>query len=401
MRKLTVIILIFVLGASTGCLARSSKKDDKKQDQAVADSLADLEAQKFLSVGLDFYKKEQYEEAIEFYNKALAEYPNHYKTMVAMAVTYQKLNDVGSTEKWYRSLFTVYPDSLEGYLGLGGVFIKMASYDQSYLDSALNMYQKGLELFPSESDFYHGIAEVLLRQGKPAEADSVFQKGIETNPDNLGIRHAYVEYLVEQKRYSDALQHQLYIVNVQQDDPFAFTQLGDIYMELKNFTEATEAYNKAVELRPDDISIRLKLAFALMQQKKNSDADAVLAETIGMDTTRLVPRLYRGINYLNWGKETSAEKEFKYVISKDEVQGDALYYLGVIYVRRATNAANQKTKEEWQKGCADARTATGYLERSRNADPRNASRVNQQLEHLKEVRDALKEKLFLIGITDC
>ena len=402
MRKLVVISLILAFGVTVGCFAAKSGKKPKGQDPAVTDSLADLEATKYLSVGLDFFKKEQYDEAIEFYNKALTEYPDHYNTIVAMAVTYQKLEDINEMLDWYRKVYSVYPDSLKGYLGLGGAFLKYSSMEPVYLDSALVMYEKGLELFPEESDFYHGVAEVYIRQGNADDADSVFLKGLEQNPENWGLVNAYVDYLMEQDRFSEALPWQEKLVAAQDDDPFALEKLGDLYVELGKLDDAVEAFKKVVEMRPESYTAWIKLGSTQMKQKKYSDAKITFEVVIEQDTTKLLPHLYLGLVYLNWGKEGSAEKEFRYILEKDSEYADAHYYLGVIYVRKSTSAANNgKTKEEWQKGCANSRTATSHLEKAKSIDSRNASRVNSQLEHLKKVRDVLKEKLFLHGITDC
>ena len=399
-RVLVATLAVFVL---VGCVsARSNKKADKEAEQAAADSLTRIEAEKYLSIGVDFYRKKLYEEAIENYNKALEYVSDYYAAMVAMARTYQDMKDLTPAEEWYRKVYETHPDSVAGYLGLGGIFLIKASMDPLYYDSALAIYQEGIAEFPEESDFYHGIASVFENKGGVKAADSVYVAGLGVNPDNLGLRNSYVNFLTDHDRYEEAYENELYIVNAKPEDFIAREKLGDIAMKLKKYTEAEEAYLKVIELRPEDVDVRVKLGNLYLIQKKYSSAETRLKEAIEMDSTKLVPRIYLGVVYLNWDKEGQAEATFKEILSLDANNGDALYFMGTIYVRRATRAVKQTTKEAWQAGCANARAADSYFRRAISADPSsNSGRANKQLEYLEKVRTELKKKLFLQGITEC
>ena len=399
-RILAVTLAVFVL---VGCVsARSNKKADKAAEQAAADSLTRIEAEKYLSIGVDFYRKKLYEEAIENYNKSLEYVSDYYAAMVAMAKTYQDMRDLTPAEEWYRKVYETHPDSVAGYLGLGGIFLIKASIDPLYYDSALAIYQEGVAEFPEESDFYHGIASVFENKGGVKAADSVYVAGLGVNPDNLGLRNSYVNFLTDHDRYEEAYENELYIVNAKPEDFIAREKLGDIAMKLKEYDKAEECFLKVIELHPDDSDPRVKLGNLYLIQKKYSSAETRLKEAIGLDSTKLVPRIYLGVVYLNWDKEGQAETMFKEILSLDANNGDALYFMGTIYVRRATRAVKQTTKEAWQAGCANARKAESYLRCAISADPSsNSGRANKQLEYLEKVRAELKKKLFLQGITEC
>ena len=398
-----VIIITLAVFAVFGCVsARSTKKQDKEAEQAAADSLARIEAEKYLSIGVDYYKKKLYQEAIENYNKALEYLSTYYAAMIAMARTYQDMMELEPAYEWYRKAYDTHPDSVSGYLGVGSIYLIKASMNEMYYDSALAVYQEGVERFPDESDFYHGIADVYEKKGGVVAADSVYSAGLEVNPENLALRNSYVNFLTGHDRYQEAYDNELFIVNAQPEDFIAREKLGDIAMKLDEYDVAEESYLKVIELRPEDVDIRVKLANLYLIQKKYSSAEKRLKKAIELDSTKLVPRIYLGVVYLNWGKEGQAERVLKEVLSLDDNNGDALYFVGVIYVRRATRAVKQTTLDEWKAGCANARTAEGYLRRAISADPSaNSSRANKQLEHLQKVRDELKKKLFLHGISEC
>jgi len=400
---LIVGVIAVIIPLVVCAVPRAAKRDkDNQEDDAVADSLARIEAEKYLSIGVDFYRKKLYTDAIENYNRSLEYVPDYYAAMVAMAKTYQDMKDLTPAEEWYRKVYETHPDSVAGYLGLSGIFLIKASMNEIYDDSAQALAEEGVERFPEESDLYHIIAEVFKRKGGVEAADSVYKAGLETNPENLGLRNSYVNFLTDHDRYEEAYENELYIVNAKAEDYIAREKLGDIAMKLKKYGEAEEAFNKVIELRPEDVDARVKLANLYLALKKYSSAETKLKEAIELDSTKLVPRIYLGVVYLNWGKEGQAEKTFNKILAMDEGNGDALYFMGTIYVRRATRAVKQTTIDAWKAGCANARKAESYLRRAISADPgSNSSRANKQLQHLEKVRIELKKKLFLHGINEC
>lgn len=404
MRKMilaTAIVAAFI----SGCIVTTNASPatgGRQNADAAPDSVDSVRAKEYVFLGVDYYRKKEYQESIENLMKALEYVPNQFNGVLTLGVVYQDLGDTDSAKLWYHKLYEIYPDSLQGYLGLGGVYLTMASdVDPMYLDSALETYTKGLARFSGNSDLLYGVAVSFTRKGLTSEADSVYKAAIESNPENLGARNAFVDFLMEQGRYSEALPHEEFIVKAHPEDPLARDKLGDIYTKLDKCKEAAVHYDTLVQLFPATIDGRNKLAQAYSCLKKYSDAERVLKEAIELDSTRLTPHIYLGIVYMNWGKEGSAEQEFKYLLSKDENEPNALYFLGVIYARRAGKALNEKTVQAWQAGCANARTATNYLERAKAANPGFRTNVDNQLKYLDQVRAELKKKLFLQGISDC
>lgn len=388
----------------SGCIVttNASPATGGHQKGAVPDSVDSVRAKEYVFLGVDYYRKKEYEEAVANLLKALEYVPNQFNAVLTLGVVYQDLGSTDSAKLWYHKLYDVYPDSLQGYLGIGGVYLTLArEVDPVYNDSSLEVYSKGLTRFPGNSDLLYGVAVSLTRKGLTGEADSVYKAAIESNPENLGPRNAYVDFLIEQGRYSEALPHEEFIVKAQPEDFKAREKLGDIYMKIDKCGAAVAQYDTLIQLLPPTIDGRNKLAQAYACLKKFSDAERVLKEAITLDSTKLTPHIYLGIVYMNWGKEGSAEQEFKYLLTRDENEPNALYFLGVIYARRAGKALNESTVQAWQAGCANARTATNYLERAKAANPGFRSGAENQLKYLEQVRAELKKKLFLQGISDC
>lgn len=396
-----IVIAAFIAGCAVSTAASTRGGSSTAEPP---DSVSMLRAEEFASSANQYYIQGYYSEAIEEFKGAFDFVPDYYTSLVGIALSYQKLDDLYGARDWYYKVYDIHPDSLDGYLGLGGVYLTFHSTlaDVVYLDSAETVYREGLEKFPAESDLFYGVAVCLTRKGLTDEADLLYQEAIESNPESGGPRNAYVDFLIDQGRYEDALVHERVLVEMNPEDFIARKKLGDILMELKEYTEAIAHYDTLISLDPPNLfDGLLKKGRCYFNLKRYSDAEAAFKQVIEMDTTRVTPRIYLGLTYLNWGKEGSAESTFAGILEIDSSEPNALYYTGVLYVRRASRALNETTVAAWQSGCANARTATNYLNRAAAADSRYAGRANEQLQHLDKVRAELKKKLFLQGISDC
>ncbi len=393
-----IIVGISSIMLFTGCIAGTTPT----KNNAPVDSLARIEAEQFLSIGAEYYKQGNYDKAMENYAKALDINPDYYQAIVAKARTYQELRDLTNAEEWYRKAYTSHADSTAGYLGLSGIFLIKAQMNAEYLDSALQVYEEGVERFPDESKFYHGIAVVYERKGGVDAADSVYKAGVEVNPENWALLNSYVDFLMDKKRYDEAAKWETKLVEANTDDFIAKEKLADIYIKLKNYSKAEKLLTGVMALRPNDIGPMLKLANIYSIQKKYTKAESYFKKAIEMKPDKIVPRIYLGAMYLRQHKEAASEKVFKEILEMTGGNGDAYYFLGAIYSRKASRATTAKNVTAWKAGCANARTAENYFSKAMEIAPsQNSSRVRQQREHLSKVRAQLKKKLFLEGITDC
>lgn len=405
MRKLGIITLTVLI--LMGCIAaRKTRKEREAEEAARQDSIRQAETLKWLTLAYDEYRVKNYTTALEYYNKVFEFSPDNYKAMVNIAVIYTEQKDVSSSKEWYAKTLEIHPDSTAGYLGLAGVYLteQKIFQDDAYLDSADVVYEQGLEKFPDVSDFYLGKAEVLLRRGDAQAAEEVFTKGLEVNPENWALVNAYVDFLKDQDRWEDAAEWERKITDAKPNDYIAWEKLGDIYIEIQDYESAEEAFLKAQELKGgEDVDLMIKLAvYVYAADRKYSTAEELLKKAIEMDSTLINPHLFLGVVYYNWGKDVSAEKEFKFVLEKDPEYGEALYFMGAIYTNRSIKATKKTTVAEWKAGCANARTAENYLNKAVNADPRRySSRANNLKETIAKVRADLKKKLFLQGVTEC
>ncbi len=162
------------------------------------------------------------------------------------------------------------------------------------------------------------------------------------------------------------------IQNFQKASEIAPTQdvvwanLADAYVSLgKSKTGADQqadlekglaAYQKALEIKPDDPAYHNNYALALAQAKKFPEAQAELTKAAQLDPTSAGKYYYNlGALLVNNGQTDAAGDAFKKAIEIDPNYADAHYQYGICLIGKATTGADGKltpppgTAEEFQK----------------------------------------------------
>jgi tetratricopeptide (TPR) repeat protein len=102
------------------------------------------------------------------------------------------------------------------------------------------------------------------------------------------------------------------------------------------FSKGLEAYNKAIELKPDDAAYHNNYALALAKAKKFPEAQGELTKAATLDPTNAGRYYYNlGAVLVNTGQTEPAGDAFKKAIEADPNYADAQYQYGVYLISKA------------------------------------------------------------------
>jgi Tfp pilus assembly protein PilF len=117
--------------------------------------------------------------------------------------------------------------------------------------------------------------------------------------------------------------------------PLALTEMGMLYLKLKEPAKAAESLREAVKLSPDDYPTLFTYAVALNDSQQFSEAEAQFRKAAQKNATAPLPHYYLGVILIRRREFDQAEKELKTAV---EVGGDqvpyAHKYLGGLYWNR-------------------------------------------------------------------
>jgi tetratricopeptide (TPR) repeat protein len=129
------------------------------------------------------------------------------------------------------------------------------------------------------------------------------------------------------------------------------------------FEKSLDAFQKAIELKPDDAAYHNNYALALAKSKKYPEAQAELGKAAQIDPASASKYFYNlGAVLVNTGHIEEAGAAFQKAIEADPNYADAQYQYGVYLISKATTAPDGKiipppgTKEAFQKYLALAPT---------------------------------------------
>lgn len=148
------------------------------------------------------------------------------------------------------------PNSDEAYVRLGDAYLQSGN-----APAAMQSFQKAIQLNPYFWNNQDEIGSAYFEQGAYAKALDAFRQVTTLAPDiDAGFENMGNVYLREGK-YQDCIP---YYQKALQIEPYwtTYSNLGTAYFFLKQYTQSAAAYEKAVELNPNDSEVVVNLADA-------------------------------------------------------------------------------------------------------------------------------------------
>ena len=230
-------------------------------------SVAETYAQKALKLGEialsprivlgDIYmRKGQYGKAIEQYGKILDREPTNLIALSQSADSYMNLGDVKKAESLYGRIMINYPNITMIRTKLE-LIRNLPKGPQGFLETAYKYYQQ----HPNDLRAVSGYVQALITNNRPDEAVGVLKTAIKKNPRNVQYPVMMGDLLLAQKNYSGAREAFQQALQLAPNDLTVLINIGSRYEKIPLDKEAEAIYLKANNLYPNNILIVNKLAW--------------------------------------------------------------------------------------------------------------------------------------------
>jgi len=198
-----------------------------------------------------------------------------------------------------------------------------------------------------------------LARGMSAEQKAAIEKDIKNKSEQMKKRNELNEAFNAGMAAKEAKQWDVAVTNFQkaaENDPTqqaVWAQLGEANVQLAQtktgpefdatMAKAMEAYNKAIELKPDDAASHNNYAIALGKAKKYPEMQAELKKAADLDPPNGGKYYYNlGAMLVNSNQNDAAGEAFKKAIELTPTYADAYYQYGVTLVSKASISADGK-----------------------------------------------------------
>ncbi|MRV75869.1 PEP-CTERM system TPR-repeat protein PrsT [Duganella sp. FT92W] len=289
-------------------------------DEALAAEPQSVEALMFKADLLRVQHKT--DEAIAQYDKVLAVKPNHRSVNIEKAYLELSAGQYDKAQADLDKAKKITPGSM------------LVTYTQALLDFSQNKnaaadesIQKVLRAAPEHMPTILLAGAVALRQGSVQQAERHLRKYVEKYPDNVYARKMLAMALLKTGQSPDALSVLTPALKGGTDDLQVFALAGETYMQVRDFTKASEFFEKASSKAPDSAALHIQLGISKLQKGEEAKGLAELEAAVKLDKTpqagMVLARAQLGLkNYDKALATVSAlEKEFADNAAVHELKG--------------------------------------------------------------------------------
>lgn len=245
-----------------------------------------------------------------------------------------KKNDLTTAGNYFQQAVTLVPTDASAQMFLGYVLLKQERYDDA-LASLQAARSLGTQLdVKSRAVIDNNIGLVYWNKKMPADALMAYQHALQVDKTFVDAKYNLAFALLSLKRYKEAIPDFADLLQQNTKDATIYDGLGEAYensTEANHWTKAMAAYGKALGLEPRNAFYQLRMALALINTGRKTDAVKYLRAATRLDPQNAEAFLHLGdifIQTARWGDAQEALSRYV-VLRPTEPLG--WYNLGVAY----------------------------------------------------------------------
>ncbi|MEE2960209.1 MAG: tetratricopeptide repeat protein [Myxococcota bacterium] len=225
-------------------------------------------------------------------------------TGISMPVIYEvdgSVIEVKSPSFADREILAINEDDGTNYLEAGTDFFIRGKYDE-----AVNAFRRALDRQPQNADVWAKLGQSYLRNGQKARGAECIEQALQKDPNHAESHAVMARLFLDENNGDAALSHAASLSSLKPWAYGGYYLIGRAYSQLEMWKEAIDAFEKAIEIRPDDIHAHNNLGFAALQV--GEDDMAVYAFEVATNQTQAKPYMLNnlGLAYERSGQQLAA-----------------------------------------------------------------------------------------------
>jgi tetratricopeptide (TPR) repeat protein len=157
----------------------------------------------------------------------------------------------------------------EAHYNLGNVLLHQGKEAE-----AIAHYEQALRLNPDYAEAYNNLGIVLMDQGRVPEAMAHFEQAVRIKPDHALAHNNLGNALLQSGRIQEAIQQYEQVLRIRPDLAEAHFNMGNALTRVGRLQDAVEHYEQTVRIKPDNAEAHNRLGNALMQTGRMQEAIA-------------------------------------------------------------------------------------------------------------------------------
>jgi len=303
-------------------------------------------AEAHFNLGLVRQEQGRYEDAIASFHKALALKPHLRGASLFLGISEFRVNRLEAASAAIKKETISHPRDANAWMWLGVVHLALDHPEQ-----AVEALDKADKLKPGDPDilYHRGRAHLLVSKDSYAEMFKI-------DPESWRVHRVLAQANAEAERHVEAITEYEAAIRLAPTQPGLHEELGTEYRNANKIHEAEQAFERELEIDPNNVLARYKLGALAVEQ-----GDGAKGKDLIEGALRLKPGLVHsdynlGRAEMLLGNDAAAAEDFLRAVKSDsdlEVVEQAWYQLGTVYRRlhRVDDARNamqmfQKLKDQ-------------------------------------------------------
>ena len=259
--------IISEVSKTSGIDSETLRNDDFEN---VSDELNDItDSSIIFTQGLDFYENHDYNESLNYFDKALELNPNDSEIIYYKSLALANLGD---------------------------------------FEIALDMIERAINLNSKEDRYWNDKANFLTRVGNFDEAEKCFNKAIELNPtDSVLFANKGFMYL-QTDRPEKALESYKKAYDLDRNNIHNIVCMANVYIELYDFPKADEYFTKAAMIDDENEEYLTAMAHYMMFQDNLNESIEYWDKLLEISPDRADVWMYKSMIYMMMNNEFDASK---------------------------------------------------------------------------------------------
>ncbi len=309
----------------------------------------DVSAKKYGRVARTYYEDGEHEQAIKFYQKAVAYAPRDAGLLTDLAQVCYENNLMDEAEYYYKQALTLDFNKHRAWKGLGytlhakgnndeaiyfylkylnadgedyGVLLNLGAlfHDSGRFEQAIEYFNRAMQVEPKNPLALQNLASCYYNVGDVSRAESAARGALELEPSSVGYR--LLGFILEtQQKYDEALGCYEEAVAKDPDNGYAHLDAARLYNNSHRIPQYLECARRAAELlaRQDDkeglTSAYWELGWAYYQAGELEKSVEASRKAVELDPELAPPRFNLGLALLRQGQTDAARQEYKIAVA--------------------------------------------------------------------------------------
>jgi tetratricopeptide (TPR) repeat protein len=342
-----LLVLIATTTPAAAAAQQGGRPSAKPQpaEQAAKPGEPDPRADAYYYFTLGHYYQQEYEasshaedanRSIDFFKKAYAIDPNSHQIGEELAEIYFQSQRIRDAVLEAQSIITKDPDNLPARRLLARIYVRMlgdlsdTSGQRDTLTRAAEQYREIMRLDPADTDAALWLARIYRLQNDHDKAEEVLRSLLAHEPENENAVEQLTQLLLDEGKSQEAISILKDILE-RAPTPRLWDLYGDAYTQIHDLNNAEQAYRKAADAQPGEITHRRGLAQTLLNEEKYPEALVQYQRLAEMDAEDPNNYLRQAEIYRQLKQLDKAEKNV--LLAKQRAPGnlEVIYYESSIY----------------------------------------------------------------------